>query len=91
MFALKIASVAFAVAAAGVGVNAAWLWFNASSVPLPLPPAESEDAQLPFHTEWIVQIIEAGEKAAEKNQKASLWTAWSAILSAASVLTGAFA
>ena len=48
MFALKIASVAFAVAADCVGVNAAWLWFNASSVPVPLSPVESEDAQLPF-------------------------------------------
>src|SRR5260370_1006166 len=95
---MKAISIALAITTLVTGLKAAWHWYQSSRViidpgwtppglPGPSEPVMPEQQQ----TGWTVATITAFEEAASLNRTASLWTAASVGLSAASAVIGALA
>jgi hypothetical protein len=90
---MRTLSITFAIIAAFVGFYAAFLWCKASRVEIvPLwekfglvEPGDTQSSQ----AHWICGIMEAYQKSAELNKKASFWTAWAVAFATISSVIGA--
>jgi hypothetical protein len=87
-----MAIIALSIASLAVGLRAAWCWYLASKIgPVPawlqagLPePADGEIS----HMAWVAALLESGQKSAELNKAAALWTAGAVVLGSATTIAG---
>lgn len=67
-----------------IGLNAARLWYRASKVEIPLPWVTEPVNPTLSNAGWMSALLTASSNSAELNRRASIWTAVSVALAAAS-------
>jgi hypothetical protein len=85
---MKAITLLLAFGALAAGLVAAWYWYRSTLVPLEQTIKEAKSVE--FATLGLVRgAMDAYQKVAALNSKAALWTALTAVLSAASAVFGA--
>jgi hypothetical protein len=86
---MKCVDVALAIASLIIGLVAAWYWYKASIIKTEPGEAVNSGAISVQDRAWIVALMDASNKAARLNKIASILTALSVVIGAASSVLGA--